>query len=143
MIVKAKLLVGMLWILVCLVVSVNVFMLNVIGHELGHYVVADYYELEPKIEFELGKISDVGFGFEGIPIASTNFKDNGSESELMVVALGGPFVNFILGLMFLIVFVFCKDSYVRELMIIAVLISFLSFGMNLLPFEGVDGGLIF
>lgn len=143
MIVKKKLLVEIVWIGICLVVSVNILMLNVMLHELGHYFVADSYKLEPQIYFELGKISDIGFGFEGIPIAATSFKDKGNKSEVVVVALGGLFINFMLGLIFLMGFMFFRNKNIRELIMIAMLISFLSFGMNLLPFEGVDGGLIF
>ena len=81
-------------VLVYWVVFVNMFFFNVVLHEFGHYLAASSYDLEPKVDFDLGKIEEIfSFRFEGIPIASTSFIDNGNFSQIKIIALMGPFIN--------------------------------------------------
>ena len=122
----------------------NFFLLNVFIHEAGHYIAADYYNLEPEIEFDFGAVGDLGFGFEGTPIASTSFNEPENNSGLMVIVLTGPLFNLILSLLFFNGFIFYRNNkYIKEIVIIGFILSFASFIMNLIPIEGSDGSLIF
>ena len=144
MIVNKKILKGMFWVLAGVFVFVNAIFLNVVLHELGHYAAAEHYGLEPEIEFNFEKAGDLGFGLESVPLASTSFIDNGNEGELRVIVLMGPFVNLLLGIMFLAGFVFFRGKrFVEEIGLIGMTVSFGSFIMNMLPIQGVDGSLIF
>ena len=125
-------------------VFVNIFFLNVVIHEIGHYVAADYYNLEPKIEFDFGAVGDLGFGFKGTPVASTSFNESDNSGALMAIVLTGPLFNLVLSLIFFSIFVFYrKNKYIKEIVIIGFILSFASFIMNLIPLEGGDGSLIF
>lgn len=142
MIVKRKTLKIVLWILADIFVFVNIFALNVAMHEAGHYLAAEYYGLEPEIKFELEK--DIfSFSFQGTSVASTSFVDNGNKEELTIIALMGPFINLVLGVIFLVIFVLKKNDYMREIALISAVVSLGSFIMNILPIEGIDGSLIF
>lgn len=125
------------------IVFVNVFLLNVILHEAGHYMAAGYYELEPEIEFNFENMGDLGFQLRGISIASTSFNEPESNEELVVIVLLGPLFNFVLAVIFLFIFAFSKKEMVREIVMIGFVISFASFFMNVIPIDGTDGGLIF
>ena len=143
MIVKYKLRIVM-GILIGAFVFINIFLVNVVLHELGHYAAAEHYGLEPEIEFELGNLGEMGFSFEGVGLAYTSFIDNGNKAEMAVIALMGPFVNLLLGIVFLFIFIkFRKIEYLAEIGIIGVVVSIGAFLMNMLPIEGVDGSLIF
>ena len=135
---------GVLRVLVGLFVFVNIFLLNIVLHEFGHYIAAEYYGLEPEIEFELGNLKEISFSLEGVGLASTSFIDNGDGLEIAIVALIGPFFNLLLGIIFLFIFVsFKRIEYLAEIGIIGVVVSIGAFVMNILPMEGVDGSLIF
>ena len=125
-------------------IFVNVLLLNVILHEIGHYVIADYYNLDPKIEFSLENIRNFSLNFNSVPLADTSFNDPKNHSSLADVAMAGPIVNLFLGIIFFFIFIFNKKrEYLREIMIIAMMVSFASFIMNMLPLSGSDGSLIF
>ncbi len=129
--------------LIYIIVFVNAFFLNVIIHEIGHYLAADYYELEPEIEFDFGVVGDLGFGLESRPIASTNFIAPLNKIELYSIVLMGPLMNLMLGIAVFFIFVFCKKEIIREVMIICFIISIASFIMNIVPISGTDGSLVF
>lgn len=132
------------WGLVYLFAFVNVMFLNVILHEGGHYIAAEHYGLEPKIEFNFENLKGMSFGLESISLATTSFNDNGNESELKVIVLMGVFMNLVLGVLFSMVFVFFRrKKYIGEIGLIGVVVSFGSLIMNLLPIQGVDGSFIF
>ena len=132
------------YVLICAFVFVNVFLLNVVLHEVGHYAAAEHYGLEPEIDFDFNGIEDaLSFSFESRAIASTSFVDNGNREELFVIVSMGPFVNLILSLIFMTLFVvFRKGGFFAEMALIACVVSFGAFAMNILPFEGIDGKII-
>ncbi len=144
MIVKEKkgALKNVLLVLVHVFIAVNVFLFNVVLHEYGHFIAADYYGLEPKMEFNLNSFGDLGFSllsFENRVVASTSFIDNGNAGHLMLVVLMGPFANLLLGVGFLICVLFLRNYLLRELCIIGGIVSLASFLMNVIPFSGSDG----
>ena len=145
MMVTKKILKGLFVVLVLAFIFVNMLFLNVVLHEVGHYIAADYYELKPEMKLDFSEIRNAGFNLKSIPLASTSFIDNGNEGELAVVALMGPFVNLLLGALFVFVFVFWREKgwFIGEIGLIGMVVSFGSFIMNMLPMNGVDGSLIF
>ncbi|MDO8508361.1 MAG: hypothetical protein Q7S27_01610 [Nanoarchaeota archaeon] len=134
---------GIIQILGYSLIFVNIFFLNVIVHEIGHYLTAEHYNLEPEIEFDFGSVGDSGFGFSGTPIASTSFNEPNNGDVLAAIVLTGPLFNLILGVIFFMIFVFYRDNeYIREVVIIGFIVSISSFLMNLIPIEGSDGSLL-
>ena len=122
---------------------VNCFVLNVVGHEIGHYLTARHYNLEPEIDFEWNNLSDLGFELGGIPLASTSFDDPKDERVLANVVAAGPLFNFALCILFALLFVYCRNKeYLREVILIGFILSFASFLMNLIPIDGSDGSLL-
>ena len=143
---KKNILKNALVVLVYVFAAVNVFLFNVVLHEYGHFAAADYYGLEPEIEFNLDSIGNLGFNlfsFESKTIASTSFIDNGDEDELLAVVLMGPFANLLFGVVFFLCLLFLKNYMLKELCIVGGVVSLASFLMNILPLDGGDGGLIF
>ncbi len=134
---------GIIRLCLYLLIFINGFLLNVVLHEVGHYMAADYYNLEPKIDFDFKSVGNLSFGFKATPIASTSFNEPRTTGELVVVALAGPFFNLILGILFLMIFIFSKKEIIKELMLICFVISIASFVMNILPLDGADGSLVF
>ena len=132
-----------LWILIGIVAFVNIVFFNVLIHEAGHYIAAYYYGLEPKISLELSNARGVSFNFEALPLASTSFIDNGDKNELFAVVLFGPFMNLLLSIVFLFVFVSFKRNWAKDLAIMGFVISLGSFLMNVLPIPGADGAILF
>ncbi len=131
-----------LWAGICLFAGVNIFLLNVILHEAGHYAAAEHYNLNPEIEFNFENVTKVSFGFEGKTIASTSFIESDDENTMLAIVLMGPFANLILGSIFLFIWFFTKMD-LKLIGLIGVIVSFSSFVMNLIPLEGADGALIF
>ena len=135
---------GVLLMLLTLFVGVNVFLLNVIIHEAGHYVAADYYSLDPEIEFDLESVRDsFNFSLESKSVASTRFLKTEDSSSLFVITLMGPFMNLLLGILFLISLLFSEKFLIRQFNILGVIISFMSFIMNIIPIVGSDGYYLF
>ncbi len=127
-----------------LLLFINIFLLNVLGHEFGHYMAADYYGLEPNITLDFGAVGDLGFGFESVPIASTSFNNPNSLFSLVGVILMGPFFNLVLGLIFTFSLFYPRlPNFLKEIMIIGFVTSISSFLMNIVPIGGADGSLLF
>jgi len=135
---------AILWGIFCLFIFVNILLINVVLHEYGHYAAANYYDLDPEIKYNFENITGAGFSLKGVPIASTSFIDNGDKNEMVVIASMGPFINLIMGLFFVFLFIIFKDKrLLGEILVIGMIVSLGSFVMNLLPFSGSDGALIF
>ncbi len=132
-----------LWCLVGLFVFVNFFLVNIVVHEWGHYLAAENYGLEPEISFQFENLTSVEFSLEGMNIASTSFIDDGNSGHLSVIALVGPFFNLVLGMSFLVITILSKKRFIKEIMFVGFIVSVASFLMNMLPFSGSDGSLIF
>lgn len=133
----------LLWSLASAFAFVNILFLNVFLHELGHYAAAGQYGLEPEVEFEFENMTREGFKFGGVPVAYTSFNRSENNNEIVAVALAGPFANILLGIAFMFLFVFLrKRLYWKELALIGVITSIGSGLMNLLPFYGSDGALV-
>ena len=114
-----------------------------LAHEFGHYVAAEQYDLEPEIEFEFENVTGAGFNLKGIPVAYTSFNEGENKNEIVVVALTGPFINILLGIILMFLFIFLKGKvYWREFVLIGAITSIGSGLMNLLPFYGSDGALV-
>ena len=143
MIVNKKIWKSVFWSLIGIFVFVNVVFLKVILHEFGHYIAAESYGLEPEIELNLESVGDLRFNFEAQPLASTSFLNTRDSLKLFVIVLLGPFMNLILGIVFLVCFVFLRSNVIREMALIGFIVSMGSFIMNILPFSGSDGSLIF
>jgi len=136
---KIKILFVVFGILAAFLVS---FMGNVYLHELGHYAAADHFGLNPEIKWENIE-AGWSFRFETKAVAYTEFDKSDSDIEMFVVALTGPLVNLVLGLIFLSIYVLKKDNvYVRMLVLTALVPCIFSFLMNVLPFNGTDGEFI-
>lgn len=134
-----KVLIGLVFVFL----FVNIFLVNIIFHELGHYMTARYYDLEPEMSIEFENIEELSFSFKGVPIASTSFLDNGNRYETALVAFAGPFVNLLFSIGFVLLFFIFKDNfYIKETAIIGFIISLGSCLMNLIPIAGNDGSLI-
>ena len=122
-------------VLVNLFIFANVFFVNIVFHEIGHYMAADYFGLEPEMELELENIESVAFGLESVELASTSFIDNGNKEELAVIAAMGPFANLILSVFFLFLFVYArKKRFISEMGLIGAVVSIKSYIINILPF---------
>jgi Zn-dependent protease len=121
-------------------IAVNIFALNVVMHEIGHYVPAEYYDLEPKMEFSLQSLNDsLEFSLDSKPVASTTFLRGDSTLELAVITLMGPFMNLFFALVFLTGFLLSKRYVLKDVSIIGFVLSFTSFVMNMIPISGTDG----
>lgn len=140
---KKKVLKKILRILIFVVVSLNVFLLNVVMHEIGHYLIANYHDLKPEIELNIENIGDLGFSLEEKTIASTSFNSPNSENILIAISFMGPVMNLVLGVAFSIFFMLVSNKKTKLIFLVGIIISLLSFVTNLLPFEGTDGNIIF
>ena len=134
---------GIFWSLIVIFVFVNTFLVNIVVHEWGHYLAADYYELQPEITFEFRNLSLAHFNFNSIAIANTSFIDDRNGEHVVVIALAGPFFNLFLGVLCLTICIFWKKGFVKEMLFMGFLISLASFLMNMVSFSGSDGSLIF
>lgn len=133
-----------LWVLIYVFVAVNVFVVNVVFHEVGHFVAAEHYGLRPVIEFDMNNVeNNFSLSLESKPIASTKFLKTESEDDLFVITLIGPLMNLLIGLVFLFSLLMFKTYEIKELCFIGVVLSFVSFVMNMIPVSGSDGIYIF
>lgn len=99
-------------------------------HELGHYVFAKKYGLEP-VSLPIRKVFKVDFG---ITLAAVVHKKAKTFKENMTIALAGPFMNFLLAAIFWVLFTtgFNASSFVQKFY----QFNF-GFGMLNLLFDGI------
>lgn len=81
-------------------------------HELGHYVFAKKYRLEP-VSLPIRKVFKIDFG---ITLAAVVHKKAKTFKENMIIAVAGPFMNLLLAAIFLVLFTtgFNTSSFVQQ-----------------------------
>jgi hypothetical protein len=123
-------------------VFLGVFLLNVYTHEIGHYVVADAFGLEPKITMEPLR-DGLSFTAEPKPLAYTEFNKTESDFELILIAIAGPIVNLLITIIFLIVYVNYKHNVrIQNIALAGLVPSLFSFVINIIPYSTTDGMMI-
>jgi Zn-dependent protease len=130
---------------VCLVSSLAV---NIYLHEYGHYAVAKEYNLDPEMHFEVNEPE------EGALFYTTSFyTEYTAPAEKLTdkdanIAFAGPAVNMIIALLFGIAYLLVPKDTPRKRLVATILILFLipsvlSVIVNIIPFTGTDGSMIF
>ena len=132
-----------IWITAYITIFINIFIINIAIHELGHYIAADHYNLEPEISFKLENVTNTRFRAENTPLAYTSFNQDENKEHIITIALLGPITNLLMSIIFLIIFVTNKkNNTIQEFSLICIVVSLGSFVMNIIPIEGSDGWLI-
>jgi Zn-dependent protease len=115
---------------------------NIVLHELGHFIVAKYFDLQPKMYF-FDNGSGTGFSFFNQHFYTT-YSPIANSSKDFFIALAGPLVNLILTIVLAIIYVkIPKTKQNLKLAILMLLIpAIISFVSNILPLAGTDGAII-
>jgi Zn-dependent protease len=82
--------------------------LNVHLHELGHYVVAEHYGLQPHIHISGIVEHEGGLRFNMNPRAHTTFVDPHDVMKNIAITIAGPLVNILLTAGFMLLHLFIK-----------------------------------
>jgi len=129
-------------ILTVTIVFLASFLGNVYAHELGHYVAADIFGLNPTMSFEPAKDA-LNFGVESKELAYTEFDKTDNNEQMFFIALAGPLVNLLLIMIFLLIYVNYRHIPVIQNIAIGGLIpSIFSFIVNIIPYGTTDGMMI-
>ena len=114
---------------------------NIIAHEMGHWLVANELNLDPKIHlFESPENGTRSFFNQNF---FTTYNADSVKND-MFVAFAGPAVNLIiaLGLIALYFTIPKQKKYIRLIVIMLIIPAILSFVSNIIPTAGSDGALI-
>lgn len=114
---------------------------NIIAHEMGHWLVANELNLDPKIHlFESPENGTRSFFNQNF---FTTYNADSVKND-MFVAFAGPMINLIiaLGLIALYFTIPKQKKYIRLIVIMLIIPAILSFISNMLPTAGSDGALI-
>jgi membrane-associated protease RseP (regulator of RpoE activity) len=151
-------------LILLMVISATFFSLviNVVAHEYGHYKVAQYYDLNPKMNLPINDLKDVkslSFYMSDDFRAYVSFDATGTNRQDLFVTFAGPAINLLLSLLIIFVYFllvyrlkksnkFYKKNYLILLALDAIFISLLipcvlSFLINMLPITGSDGLVIY
>lgn len=100
---------------VLLSISMNVYL-----HELGHYVVADYYELNPTMHVtNVLSLENDSLRVNMNPVAYVQYQNPGNTPEAIRkninVTLAGPLVNLIITIFFVVTYIFTKFFVKKKL----------------------------
>ena len=114
---------------------------NIVAHEMGHWLVANELNLDPKIHlFESPENGTRSFFNQNF---FTTYNADSVKND-MFVAFAGPMINLIiaLGLIALYFTIPKQKKYVRLIVIMLIIPAILSFVSNIIPTAGSDGALI-
>ena len=114
---------------------------NIVAHEMGHWLVANELNLDPKIHlFESPENGTRSFFNQNF---FTTYNADSVKND-MFVAFAGPMINLIiaLGLIALYFTIPKQKKYIRLIVIMLIIPAILSFISNMLPTAGSDGALI-
>ncbi len=116
--------------------------INVVFHEIGHFLIADSFGYHPTIHFlETPKNGQGVATSASVAYVSYNGISNFFTKEDGLIALGGPIINllftFIAGAMY---FAFGKKNiYLDAALLIFMLVSLTAFISNMIPLAPSDG----
>ena len=115
---------------------------NVLIHEASHYAVAEAYSFNPQMNFAATGMSTSTLYSADSNIAYITYYSDSTEitPEDSVIAVAGPLANLAIGSFALLFYFSPKRSNVAKMLLMLVIVtSFVSFGINILPFEPSDG----
>jgi hypothetical protein len=115
---------------------------NVLIHEGAHYAAAEAYNLNPEMNFATTGMSTAALYSADSNIAYITYFSDSTEilPEDSVIAAAGPIANLVIACFSLLFYFNPKRSIVSKMLIMLVIItSFISFGINILPFAPSDG----
>lgn len=127
----------LLLVLALFVVSLASLTFNIAIHEAGHYAVAKYFDLKPKIGFQEG----ASFIWNKEPIAYTSYV-GGTKAQDLLISATGPLANLMVFLLSALAFKRNKNFYFQLLFLAVSVTALLSFTSNLIPANGSDGELL-
>jgi membrane-associated protease RseP (regulator of RpoE activity) len=111
---------------------------NIVAHEMGHWLVANELNLDPKIHlFESPENGTRSFFNQNF---FTTYNADSVKND-MFVAFAGPMINLIiaLGLIALYFTIPKQKKYIRLIVIMLIIPAILSFVSNIIPTAGSDG----
>ena len=129
-------------------VFVTVFLLsismNIFIHELSHFAVADFFNLNPEMHFNnLADESVTSFFTSDSQIAYVSYSSitPSITGQDALIAIAGPLANLIIGFSALGIFMKKqnKSPLIKMILMLIVIPSFVSFAINILPFAPSDG----
>jgi|APSaa5957512622_1039677.scaffolds.fasta_scaffold107471_2 hypothetical protein len=115
---------------------------NVLIHESAHYAVADHYDLNPEMNFATTSMSTAALYSTDSDIAYITYLSSSAEVlvEDSVIAVAGPLANLAIACFALLLYFNPKRSVTgKMLLMLLMVVSFVSFGVNVLPFPPGDG----
>lgn len=122
--------------------------INVPMHELGHYVVAESYGNSPEFHFFENELSvdENGVQTSAVVLAYVSYFANSPElsTQDAVIAFAGPLMNLLLGILGLGIFLIVrkKNIYAEVAAFVFMIMCFIAFLSNLIPFGVSDGAVI-
>lgn len=127
-------------VIVVLIVSM---LANVYLHELGHFMVADSFALNPEIHLTSPvKMKGAAFSFNNI-VAYTSYNSTDNPAKVALIAIAGPGMNILIALIACLIYLIIprqKRTWSIYLIFIIVLVSALfSAAFNLIPVYPSDG----
>jgi len=119
-----------------LTIMLGSLFLNVCLHEIAHYAVADFFDLDPKINLE----GPTKMRFNALETQIyVSYSAQASTIQNLLIAIAGPLANLIFAISMLFARFLVKNK-VDDMIFIAVIIpAILSFILNILPFPNSDG----
>ena len=137
----------------CATVLTLTFVFNIAAHEIGHYAIADHYNLNPSIHVGRGT-NDAQTNFDLVstltsPSIYTAYSAESKDltSHDAIIAFFGPFVNLMIAMSALVMYKKLpkhkKGDYGFLIFLLIFLPSLASGVINLLPFANSDGRMIF
>ncbi len=122
--------------------------INVPLHEVGHYIAADSYGNSPEFHFFEKEefVNENGVQTSAAVLAYVSYFSDSIifTNEDATIAFAGPFVNFLLAMLGIALFVAYrkKNIYVNVGLMVFIILSTVAFASNLIPVAGSDGSVI-
>lgn len=114
-------------------------LLNIVVHEVGHFSAAQSCGFDPKVSVH-NESRSVGQVNYLVPTVSTSYFTTPNADNDTLIALAGPAANLMVAAAAFIGF---KTSKYKTLCIILLFTASISALINLAPFQGADGAVIF
>jgi len=119
--------------------------MNIIGHEIGHFLVAQNLSLQPELHLFENSTTGEGFSFAHQRHYVSYLSPTSELDKIdFKVALAGPLTNVLIALGLALAYIKTPKSKrtLRTALIMLLIPSVLSAALNLIPSPGIDGDTI-